>query len=110
MSQTERIRQIVSRLEHSRHPVPIERFLDALEISRATFKRDIEYLRDRLGAPIEWRRGGPGEPRGYVLGDDQADNGAAFHLHGLWFNQSEIYALLMMHQLASSMEPGLLAA
>jgi len=110
MSQTERIHQIVSRLEHSRHPVPIERFLDELEISRATFKRDIEYLRDRLGAPIEWQRGGPGEPRGYVLRGDQADHSTAFHLHGLWFNQSEIYALLMMHQLASSMEPGLITA
>ncbi len=109
MSQTERIYQIVNLLEHSHHPVPIERFLDRLEISRATFKRDIEYLRDRLGAPIEWRRGNSDSPRGYVLAESADAASGAFGIHGLWFNQSEIYALLMMHQLAGSMEPGLLA-
>lgn len=109
MSQTERIYQIVNLLEHSRHPVPIERFLDQLEISRATFKRDIEYLRDRLGAPIEWHRGNSESPRGYVLTARPDAASESFGIHGLWFNQSEIYALLMMHQLAGSMEPGLLA-
>lgn len=110
MSQTERIHQIVHRLETSRHPVPIEQFLEVLEVSRATFKRDIEYLRDRLGAPIEWRRGGAGEPRGYVLHPADDDPAAPLAIRGLWFNQSEIYALLMMHQLAGSMEPGLVSA
>lgn len=109
MSQTERIQQIVHLLEHSRHPVPIQRFLDELEVSRATFKRDIEYLRDRLGAPISWRRGGPEEPRGYVLERPAAPGHAAFGISGLWFNQSEIHALLTMHRLVQSMEPGLLA-
>jgi predicted DNA-binding transcriptional regulator YafY len=111
VSQTERIHQIVHLLEGSRHPVPIQRFLDELEVSRATFKRDIEYLRDRLGAPIEWERGGPDRPRGYVLragGDTPVAPG--YGIHGLWFNQSEIYALLMMHQLAGSMQPGLISA
>jgi predicted DNA-binding transcriptional regulator YafY len=110
MSQTERIHQIVHLLETSRQPVPIQRFLDELEVSRATFKRDIEYLRDRLGAPIEWQRGGPDRPRGYVLrGDRQGVAADGYGIRGLWFNQSEIYALLMMHRLASSMEPGLVS-
>jgi predicted DNA-binding transcriptional regulator YafY len=110
MSQTERIHQIVHMLEISRHPVPIGRFLDELEISRATFKRDIEYLRDRLGAPIEWQRGGPGRPGGYLLNGDSEQTATGFGIRGLWFNQSEIHALLTMHQLASSMEPGLVSA
>jgi predicted DNA-binding transcriptional regulator YafY len=110
LSQTERIHQIVHLLETSRQPVPIGRFLDELEVSRATFKRDIEYLRDRLGAPIEWQRGGDHRPRGYVLRSGHPDGGDGFRFAGLWFNQSEIYALLMMHQLASSMEPGLISA
>lgn len=109
MSQTERVHQIVHLLETSRHPVPITRFLDELEVSRATFKRDIEYLRDRLGAPIVWHRGSADTPGGYRL-DHASDDGAAdFRLPGLWFNQSEIYALLTMHQLLGSMQPGLLA-
>lgn len=110
MSQTERIHQIVHLLESSRRPVPIARLLSELEVSRATFKRDIEYLRDRLGAPIEWQRGGAGQPGGYVLRGDNAQARQAFGIRGLWFNQSEIYALLMMHQLAGSMEPGLVTA
>ncbi|MCB1922747.1 MAG: WYL domain-containing protein [Gammaproteobacteria bacterium] len=108
MSQTERIHQIVSLLETSRHPVPIARFLDELEISRATFKRDLEYLRDRLGAPIVWQRSETGRPGGYRLQGDGGD-ASGFALRGLWFNQSEIYALLTMHRLAGSMQPGLLA-
>jgi len=108
MSQTERIHQIVHLLESSHMPVPIERFLDQLEVSRATFKRDIEYLRDRLGAPIEWQRGYAGRGRGYVL-NAETPASDAYGIRGLWFNQSEIFALLMMHQLASSMEPGLVS-
>lgn len=109
MSQTERVHQIVNLLESSRHPVPIGRFLDELEVSRATFKRDIEYLRDRLGAPIVWRRGGPDTPGGYLLEHGADDGSGDFRLPGLWFNQSEIFALLTMHQLIGSMQPGLLA-
>lgn len=107
MSQTERIHQIVHLLEASRQPVPIARFLDELEVSRATFKRDLEYLRDRLGAPIEWQRGDDGR-RGYVLRTGEAGrDGLA--IRGLWFNQSEIHALLMMHRLASNMDAGLVS-
>ena len=108
MSQTERINQIVSILESSRHPVPIQRFMDTLEVSRATFKRDVEYLRDRLGAPIEWEPGGPSMGRGYVLRGHPPGSKEKFGIQGLWFNPSEIHALLMMHQLAANMDPGLI--
>lgn len=106
MSQTERINQIVHLLETSRYPVAIERFLEDLEISRATFKRDLAYLRDRLHVPIEWQNGEPGQ-RGYVLRRTSDTDGGST-IQGLWFNPSEIYALLTMHQLASNMDPGLI--
>jgi predicted DNA-binding transcriptional regulator YafY len=109
MSRTARIHQIVHVLETSRNPVPIRRFLDELEISRATFKRDMEYLRDRLGAPIEWRRGKADRPSGYLLGADPMSGTQGYGVRGLWFNQSEIYALLTMHRLAGSMQPGLIS-
>ena len=78
-------------------------FLDRFEISPATFKRDLEYLRDRLGAPVIWDR----ERRGYRfdLSDDQAET---FELPGLWFNSQEIHALLTMHQLIDALQPSLL--
>lgn len=110
VSQTERLYQIVRMLEDARQPVPLSRFLDTLEISRASFKRDLDYLRDRLGAPIVWRRGGAGEPEGYVLEGERGAAGKRFGIHGMWFNPSEIHALLMMQQLATAMEPGLLAS
>jgi predicted DNA-binding transcriptional regulator YafY len=72
-----------------------------LEISHATFKRDIEYLRDRLGVPITWSR----ERQAYVL-DEEA--GLA-ELPGIWFSPAEIYALLEIDHLLDTLGSGLLA-
>ena len=55
MDRTERFYRIEQLLQ-DRKLVPLRDFLDELEVSRATFKRDIEYLRDRLHAPIEYDR------------------------------------------------------
>jgi predicted DNA-binding transcriptional regulator YafY len=57
-----------------------------LEVSHATFKRDIEYLRDRLNVPVIWSR----KRQAYVL-DPGAD---VAELPGVWFSPAEIYALL----------------
>ena len=46
MDRTERFYKIDTLL-HSRGVVPIEEFLKVLEVSRATFIRDIEYMRAR---------------------------------------------------------------
>lgn len=76
--------------------------LQELEVSLPTFKRDLEYMRDRLNSPIEWDR----EERGYRY----AKRNAAWQqpLPGLRFNASEAYALLMMQALLGEMQPGLL--
>ena len=101
MDRTERFYKI-DNLLHVNAVVPITRFLRELEVSRATFKRDIEYMRDRLNAPIEWDRGDGGyRYASGVTGQQQS-------LPGLWFNASEAYALLMMQALLSEMQPGLL--
>ena len=101
MDRTERFYKI-DNLLHVNAVVPITRFLRELEVSRATFKRDIEYMRDRLNAPIEWERGDGGyRYTSGVTGQQQS-------LPGLWFNASEAYALLMMQALLSEMQPGLL--
>jgi len=47
MDRTERFYKI-DRLLQERVVVPVDVFLGELEVSRATFKRDLEYLRDRL--------------------------------------------------------------
>lgn len=102
MDRTERFYRIDSLL-HERRVVPLAVFLEDLGVSRATFKRDLEYMRDRLNAPIVWDR----ERGGYRFG---VPDGAApqYELPGLWFNASEIHALLTMQHLLENLQPGLL--
>jgi len=101
MDRTERFYKI-DNLLHANPVVPVGRFLRELEISLATFKRDIEYMRDRLNAPIEWSRADGGYR--YAKGAAAPQQS----LPGLWFNSGEAYALLMMQSLLSEMQPGLL--
>ena len=88
MDKMERFFKIDQILKSSRYSVPKQRFLDELEVSLATWKRDIEYLRDRMHAPIEYDP----KTKGY-----QYTEGSNFELPGLWMNEGEIYALLTMH-------------
>jgi len=98
----ERLQRMVQLLKTHR-VVPRQTFLDRLEISPATFKRDLEYLRDRMGAPVIWDR----ERGGYRF-DPSDEQAVKFELPGLWFNSQEIRALLTMHQLIDELQPSLL--
>lgn len=102
MNQTERFYKIEQML-HDRRIASFLELQEELEISRATLKRDLQFLRDRLNAPIVYDR----EANGYRF--DVPDRYAPKHqLPGLWFNASEIHALLMMQQLLEEVQPGLL--
>jgi predicted DNA-binding transcriptional regulator YafY len=105
MDRLERFYKIQQLLETSKI-VPIERFLKELGVSVATFKRDLEYMRDRFNAPIDWDR----DLRGYRFAASSGGRtvGPRFELPGLWFNASEIRALLTMQHLLSNLQPGLL--
>lgn len=103
MDRTERF-HLIDQLLSNRRSVSREKFLEVLEISPATFKRDLEYLRDRLGAPIVWDRAA----RGYCY--EHSDDEDAFQLPGLWFNNTEIQALLTMEALLENLQPGTLSA
>jgi len=98
----ERLQRMVQLLKTHR-VVPRQAFLDRLEVSPATFKRDLEYLRDRMGAPVIWDR----ERGGYCF-DPSDEQAVKFELPGLWFNSQEIRALLTMHQLIDELQPSLL--
>ena len=73
-----------------------------LEISPATFKRDLAKLRDQMHVPIEFDR----DAGGYRL----AQNHDGTELPGLWFSQDEILALVTIQQLLEQLEPGLLGS
>lgn len=104
MNRTERFYKI-DQLLLERQVVPIEVFLDELDVSRATFKRDLEYMRDRLHAPIVWNR----EAGGYHF-ENASAVGPAYELPGLWFSAGELYALLAAHKLLGDIEPAILTA
>jgi predicted DNA-binding transcriptional regulator YafY len=74
---------------------------DRLECSRATANRVIRYMRDRLGAPIEYDRNAEGYR--YVQEGEHP-----YELPGLWFNASELFALLTVQRLLREVQPGLL--
>ena len=102
MNQTERFYKI-EQILHDRRIASFAELQEELEVSRATLKRDLQFLRDRLNAPIVYDR----EANGYRF--DVPDRYAPKHqLPGLWFNASEIHALLMMQQLLEGVQPGLL--
>jgi predicted DNA-binding transcriptional regulator YafY len=88
----------IERLIRQRGHVSFQALLDELEVSRATLKRDLEFLRSRLGAPIAY----DAALNGYRF----AENSRAprHELPGLWFDERELYALLMAHQLLAGLD------
>lgn len=102
MTKTARLYKIEQLIRH-RGSVSFAQMRDSLEVSPATLKRDLEYLRDQLGAPIVYDR----DSNGYRF---DAGAGAAtwrgekHELPGLWFSERELYALLMAHQLLAGLD------
>lgn len=104
MDRTERFYKI-DRMLQARPVVPIEDFLAELDVSLATFKRDLEYMRDRLNAPIVWDR----DQGGYRFEwPDESARAPRYELPGLWFNAAEAQSLLTLEQLVETLEPSLL--
>jgi predicted DNA-binding transcriptional regulator YafY len=100
MDRTERLYDIERLIRHQGH-ASFAQLQQRLEVSRATLWRDIEYLRSRLGAPIEYDR----FVNGYRFAAPQgAARGQAHELPGLWFSERELYALLMAYQLLSELD------
>ena len=102
MNQLDRLYQL-ERLLRSRHSLGRDALLQELEISRATLKRYLEVLRDRMNVPVEYDR----FTNTYAIAQP-ADKGAATgtrqELPGVWFTQQEIVAMLTMYQLISGLD------
>ncbi len=97
----DRIFELNRILQSARYPVSRRRLQEELECSRATVKRIIEDMRLYLNAPIVYDR----DLNGYRY--DHAE-GEMYELPGLWFNPSELHALLTAQQLLAGVQPGLL--
>lgn len=99
MNRTERLYRI-DQLIHQRKVITRSELLRELEISWATLKRDLAYLRDRLNAPIVFDH----ERGGYCF--DRSGAGPQYELPGLWFNSQEVLALMTMHRLLEELDTG----
>lgn len=93
MDRYERLLKLHRMLKVARLPVSLARLQDELECSRATVYRDVAFLRDGLGAPIE---SGGDDGSAFFYNIDGAEK---FELPGLWLSSSELESLLAMHQL-----------
>ena len=101
MTKTARLYKI-EQLIRLRGSVSFAQLLEALEVSPATLKRDLEYLRDQLGAPIAYDR----DSNGYRFAETAGTARPAqkHELPGLWFSERELYSLLMAHQLLAGLD------
>ena len=106
MDRTERFYKI-ELLLRNRGKASFQALLDELDVSPATLKRDLQYLRDRMDAPIAYDRA---DNAYHFAPQSGGRQGASHQLPGLWFSEAEIHALLTMHQLMAGLdEDGVLA-
>ena len=102
MDRYERILTLHRILKSARYPVPLARVMEELDCSRATAYRDIAFLRDALGAPID----SGGDEAAFRYATDEAER---FELPGLWLTSEELQALLALNELIGRTAPGILA-
>ena len=103
MDRYERILALHRSLKSARLAVPLTRLMDELGCSRATLYRDIAFLRDGLGAPLESTDG----EASFRYDEKEADR---FELPGLWLSSEELHALTAAQQLLDRTGPGILSA
>ena len=90
MSETVRLYKYRTLLSGNRC-VSKERLISEVEVSEATFKRDIAKLRDQFGVPIVFDR----DRGGYV----SVESGEMRELPGVWFSQQELLALATIQEM-----------
>ncbi len=94
MEQTERIYWIKRRLVQ-KGCFTREEVMARFEYSRASFKRDLDYMRDRLNMPIEWSA----SRQAYVV----TPGTTLQELPGVWFSAAEVQGLLTIEHLLESL-------
>ena len=99
MGDMERLHKIKYMIQAKKY-VPLQDFLDELEISKATFKRDLEYLRSRMNAAIIYDR----FHGGYCFDSETTET--KVELPGLWFSEKEATALALTQHLLSGLDKG----
>lgn len=97
MSKLARIYTIDRNLR-ARPVTSMQMLMEELEVAKSTVKREIDYMRDQLRAPILW----DSKRRGYRYD-------GPFELAGIHLSSEEITALLIVQQIITRIDPGFVA-
>jgi predicted DNA-binding transcriptional regulator YafY len=103
MASFDRVYELTAILQSSRYAVSAQELAARLECSLPTVKRYLAKLRNEYNLPVTYSQ----KYQGYIL-DKKNDDQVEFP--GLWFNVSELHALLAIHELIGGLDPGLLRA
>lgn len=98
LGRTERIFRITTLLRDTKS-LRFDEILQRLDISPATLKRDLKYLREQLGTPIDYDF----FERTYRIRDGGHEGRR--ELPGLWFGESELLALTFAYRLLEQIDP-----
>ncbi|MCZ4311794.1 WYL domain-containing protein [Comamonadaceae bacterium G21597-S1] len=101
MNKSDRLHHLTTLLR-TRRTTTLTLLQEETGASRATLMRDLAWLRDNLGHPIHW----DGESRSYRWRTEGGGFDAPQELAGLWFNPSEVLALVTLDQLLRDIQPG----
>lgn len=104
MHQYERVLKLHALFKSHRRPLAVSRLLEELQCSRATLYRDLAFLRDVLGAPLDSVGEDDGQGYRYAI-----EEGERFELPGLWLTSEELAALMALESLIARSDPGVLA-
>lgn len=102
MDRTERVALLHGLLTHHRYGLSNERLMREAGCSRTTLYRDLSFMRDTLGAPLE-HEGDPARIWRYV-----GSGAGGFQLPGVWLSADELYALMLAQQVLQRSGGGLL--
>lgn len=101
MDRYERLSTLHRMLSVARYPIDFDDLRAEADCSRAQLYRDLNYLRDAFGAPIEWVA--DAHAVRYSQGSER------FELPGLWLSSDELYALIAAQQLVNEAQGGFLS-
>lgn len=98
MGRTERLFRLANLLR-DRRKLRFDEMLERLDVSPATLKRDLKYLREQLGTPVQY----DAFERSYQVAD--APQRHRQELPGLWFSEADLQSLVLAQRLLEEVDP-----
>jgi predicted DNA-binding transcriptional regulator YafY len=98
MGRTERIFKLANLLR-DRKRLRFDEMLVRMEVSPATLKRDLKYLREQLGTPVEY----DAFERTYQVAE--SPQRPRQEMPGIWFSEADLSSLLLAQRLLSEIDP-----